>query len=184
MNPNPTLATHIASTEDLPDEGVDLAVGRPDAPTPSLWQRGVRCTHKVTRKVAVVHRIDWATNMFRAFYPSGGVDEHGKPAGRFSERTEWEHCRDWDVDVTLSPAEMERQASARRLAEEIATLDAHELGLVTVLCDDSDPNRALAKLEAMRSSGLIKGRSEAVIAAVAEVRQPRAPRGKSEGKQG
>jgi phosphotransferase system HPr-like phosphotransfer protein len=90
--------------------------------------------------------------------------------GRFAERTEWEHCRDWDVEVTYSPRELERQAAAKKLAEQIAMLDARELGIVSVLCDDPDATKALAKLEAMRAAGFIKGAPEVVAVAVEETK--------------
>ena len=168
---NPTIATHIPVTEEIPEEAAELAVGRPDAPTPSLWQRAVRVKRKVDGKTAVVQRVDWYTNMFRAFYPDEGeIGENGKPAGRFSERTEWEHCANWDVEVTFSPSELERQAAARALQDEMSKLNAAEIGLVSVLCDDPDPAKALAKLHAMRNAKLIGGGVDALAAAVDEVR--------------
>lgn len=169
----PNLDTHVAVTEEVPEEAAELAVGRPDAPTPSLWQRAVRCRRKTDGKVAVVHKIDWYTNMFRAWYPDEGpVGDDGKPAGRFSERTEWEHCANWDVEVTFSAAELERQAAAKKLSAAIALLDARDLGLASVLCDDPDPTKALAKLEMLKRAGVIKGDAEVIAAAVDEVRMP------------
>lgn len=170
--PNPTIETHIPKTQEIPSESNDLAVGRADAPTPSLWQRSVKVVHKVTKKPAIVHRVDWGTNMFRAFYPTEGETDPntGLPQGRFSERTEWEHCRDWDVEVTWSPKELERQAARKKLEEEINKLDAASIASVTVLCDDPDPAKALAKLEAMRAMGWIKGPAPVVAAAVEKKR--------------
>lgn len=168
----PSIETHIPLTvAELPNEPAELAADRPDAPTPSLWQRSVKVKHKVTGKPAIVHKVDHGTMMFRAYYP----DELNKDGGigRFAERTEWEHCRDWDVEVTFSPRELERQAARAQLEAEISRLDAKELALVSVLCDDPDATKALAKLEAMRSAGLIKGAPEVVAVAVDEVKGKR-----------
>lgn len=170
----PSIETHIPKTEAVPDEPAELAVGRPDAPTPSLWQRSVKVRHKVTGRPALVHKVDWAMNMFRAFFPEeGDVDpETGKPLGRFAERTEWEHCANWDVEVTFSPAEIERQAARARLSEAIAKLEGKSLALATVLCDDPDPAKALGKLELLISTGVIQGPVDALAAAAAEARLP------------
>lgn len=170
----PSIETHIPKTEAVPDEPAELAVGRPDAPTPSLWQRSVKVRHKATGRPALVHKVDWGMNMFRAFFPEeGDVDpESGKPAGRFSERTEWEHCANWDVEVTFSPAEIERQAAKTRLSEAISKLEGRSLALATVLCDDPDPGKALGKLELLISTGVIQGPVDALAAAAAEARLP------------
>jgi hypothetical protein len=149
----PTVDTHVPLTTSLPEESNTLAVGRPDIPPPSLWQHSVRVTHKVTKKQAVVVRVDWNTNQFRAFYPDE-VGPNGE-MGRFAERTEWEQCRDWEVDVTFSPRELERQAARALLEEEIAKLDAKQIALAKVLCDDPDPNKALGKFQLLVSAGLI-----------------------------
>lgn len=166
----PTVETHVPITAEMPDESTELAVGRPDLRTPSLWQHSVKVTHKVTGREAVVARVDYGTNMFRAFYPNEGPVIDGKPSGRFAERTEWENCRDWRVDVTFSPRELERQQARVQLEQEIAKLDANSLAAVTVLCDDPDPAKALAKLEALRRMGIIKTSSDVAQAAVAEVK--------------
>lgn len=173
----PSIETHIPKTEAVPNEPNELAVGRPDAPTPSLWQRSVKVKHKVTGRPALVHKVDWSMNMFRAFFPEEGeIDpETGRPVGKFSERTEWEHCANWDVEVTFSPAELERQAAKTRLSEEIAKLEGRSLALATMLCDDPDPAKALGKLELMISAGLIQGSPDALTAAAAEVRIPKEP---------
>lgn len=161
----PSIATHVPVTvEALPDEDPTLASDRPDEPTPSLWQRSVKVRHKATGKPAIVHRVDWATGMFRAFYPDEG------PNGRFAERTEWEHCRDWDVEVTFSPKELERQAAARQLQEEIAKLDETSMAAVAVLVDGDDPAKALAKIEALRKLGVVKASAEAAVVAVDEAK--------------
>ncbi len=110
-------------------------------------------------------------NMFRAYYPNE-LGKNGEP-GRFAERTEWEHCHDWDVDVTFSPKELERQAAATRLAEEIALLDGPSMAAVAVLCDDPNPSKALAKLEALRRLGVVKVSAEAAEAIVEEAKPKR-----------
>jgi hypothetical protein len=176
---SPSLETHVPVQVHVPSERNDVLVGRPDLPTPSLWQNSVLVTHRETKRRAVVHRVDWATNMFRPYYPDEGeVDpETKKPKGRFAERTEWEHCRDWLVEVTFSPAELARQAARDRLEAEMALLDAKELAAVAVLCDDPDASKALAKLEALRALGIVKVSAAAAAEAVAEVQAPkRGPR--------
>lgn len=168
----PSIATHIPVTVDeLPEEEADLASNRPDEPTPSLWQRSVKVRHKATGKPAIVHRVDWATNMFRAYYPDE-TSSDGKQ-GRFAERTEWEHCRDWDVEVTFSPRELERQAASKRLHEEIAKLDEASMAAVAVLVDGDEPAKALAKIEALRKLGVIKASAEAAAVAVEETKAKR-----------
>lgn len=171
-NPLPSIETHVPVTTTLPEESNDLAVGRPDLPTPSLWQHSVQVSHKVTKKLAVVARVDWATNMFRAFYPDEGErGPDGIPVGRFSERTEWEHCHNWDVSVTFSPRELERQKARTMLEDEMAKLDVGEAAAVMVLVDGDDPVKGLAKLEALRRLGVIKGSVEAVQAVIAETKK-------------
>lgn len=171
-NQAPSIATHIPVTVDMPDEDATLAVGRPDLPTPSLWQRSVQVAHKITGKSAIVQRVDYATNMFRAFYPDEGEldPETGAPKGRFAERTEWEHCRDWNVAVTFSPKELERQAAFKKLRDEMDRLDKTTLALMSVLCEDADPVRALAKLEALRHIGAVKVAPEVAAAAIDEMK--------------
>ncbi len=170
-NPNPTIATHVPITAELPKESNELAVGRPDLPTPSLWQLSVQASHKVTKRVAVVARVDWGTNMFRAFYPDEGEVINGKPVGRFSERTEWEHCKDWDVSVTFSPKELERQKALVMLEDEMMKLDPSESAAVMVLVDGDDPVRGLAKLEALRRLGVIKMSTAAAQAVISETKK-------------
>lgn len=169
---NPSISTHIPLTTEIPNEENILAVGRPDAPTPSLWQRSVKVRHKVTGKPAIVHRVDWGMNMFRAYYPDQ-TNAEGE-VGRFAERTEWEHCRDWDVEVTYSPKELERQAARQLLAERTAKLDAKSMALVAVLCDAEDPQKNLAKLEALIASGLVKGDVETMAPVLEEMNAPEA----------
>lgn len=169
----PSIDTHVPVTAEMPNEATDLAVGRPDLPVPSLWQKAVQVKHKITGKVAVVATVDHAMNMFRAFYPDeGDIDlDTGRPKGRFSARTDWEQFKNWDVAVTFSPRELERQAAMARLHTEIAKLDATGLAAVTVLCDDPDPTKALAKLEALRALGVVKVSTEVAQVAVAEVKK-------------
>lgn len=167
---NPSLDTHVPVVAFIPKESNDIAVGREDIPPPSLWQKSVKVTRKKDGKEAVVNRIDWAMGMFRAYYPDETDPKTGEK-GRFADRTEWEHCRDWNVAVTYSPKELERQAARALLEEEIAKLDAKSLAAVSVLCDDADPAKALAKLDALRQLGVVKVSAEAAKAAVDEVRK-------------
>ncbi len=110
----------------------------------------------------MVARIDHATNLFRAYYP----DED-----RFDSRTEWRQCKDWQVDVTFSPAELQRQAAKTKLDQEVSRLDAAELAAVMVLVDDPDPAKALGKLEALRRMGVIKASPAAAHAAAIEAKK-------------
>lgn len=160
----PTVSTHVPLTEALPAEPQAQLTGRADIPPPSLWQTSVRVTHKITKRPAVVVRVDYGTNMFRAFYPDEVNAEGGM--GRFSERTEWQHCRDWDVEVTFSPAELERQAARKALEDEIAKLDDEDVASVSVFCDDPDPKKNLGKLHMLRKMGVIKGAAPVIAAAV------------------
>ena len=163
----PTPETHVAIKVEIPNESNDVAVGRPDQPPPSLWQRSVKVVRKLDGKEAVVHRVDWSTMMFRAFYPDEVNRETGEK-GRHADRTEWEHCRDWNVAVTFSPAEIERQAARKMLDDELAKMDARNLALAKVLCDDDDPNKALAKLTLLIESGLISKMSDGAAKALIE----------------
>jgi hypothetical protein len=170
---NPSLATHIAQTAELPAEDMGQLTGRPDLPVPSLWQGKVKVKHKVTGEPAVVARLDFGLMMFRAFYTAR--EGRDGTMGRWSERTEWEHCRDWDVEVTFSPAELERQAAKKLLEDQIAKLDAGQIALARVLCDDPDPNKALAKLRMLIQAGLVK-MPEEVAQAMVEPELPPEPK--------
>ncbi len=167
----PTLETHVPVLVELPAEANDLAVGRPDIPPPNLWQSSVKVRRKLDGKVAIVARVDLSTMMFRAYYPDeGDVDpETGKPKGRYADRTDWERCENWDPEVTFSPAELRRQEAQASLDAEIAQLDKDELAAVSVLVDGDDPNKGLAKLEALRRLGILKAKPETAAAAVAAV---------------
>lgn len=165
----PSIDTHVPLTAELPPENQGQLVGRPDLPTPHLWQGKVKVKHKATGRPAVVVRVDYGMMMFRAYYPE---DNNG--AGRFSERTEWEHCHAWEVEVTWSEAELERQAAAKLLEEQIAKLDAKQIALARVLCDDKDPNKALAKLRLLIQGGLVK-MPEEVAASMVEPEMPPEP---------
>lgn len=171
MSQNPSLDTHVAELGELPGEDHGQLVGRADLPVPSLWQERVKLRHKRDGRTATVFRVDHATCMFRAYYP----DED-----RLSHRTEWEHFKDWDVLVTFSKAELERQAAQRLLEEEIAKMDGRSIGLARVLCDDPDPNKALAKLHLLVQSGMLTPMS--VEAADAIVSEPKKARAKAEPK--
>ncbi len=164
----PNIETHIARTfDEMPKEDVEI-VERPDLPVPSLWQKAVSVKRKADGKLAVVAKIDHAMMMFRAFFPNeGDVDpDTGKPKGKFSSRTEWEQCAQWDVEVTYSPKELARQAAQAQLDVEIAKLDKTSMGRVMVLCDDPDPAKALAKLHVLLEMGALKVSPEAAQAVV------------------
>ena len=157
MSTGPSIATHIPVTMELPDEPDRGDVDRPVMPTPSLWQVGVKVKHRETGREAVVRRIEYATNQFRAWFPNEGESgEDGKPRGRWSERTQWERCDDWKPEVTLSPAELERQKIRAEFEGELAKVDPAMFEDIKVLCDDADPAKALAKLKAYRRMGAMK----------------------------
>src|SRR5690606_21902389 len=120
-------------------------------------QQSVRVRHKVTGRVAVVARIDHGMNMFRPYYPDTKT---------FAPRTHWEHCREWDVEVTFSPKELERRAATEQLEQELAELDADAMAAFVALVDEDDPAKALGKLEALRRLGVIKAPPEAAQAVV------------------
>lgn len=154
----PNTSTHVAVKVAMPIEPPTLAVGRPDLPTPSLWQHAVGVTRKADGKRAVIARVDHSMMMFRAYYPDEqGVDENGQPTeGRFAPRTEWESFKDWTPDVQYSPEELERRAALAAYETELKKLDAQQLALASVLCEDADPAKSLAKLKVMVNAGLIK----------------------------
>lgn len=164
----PSIQTHVPETAELPAEDMSQMSGRADLPTPSLWQKSVKASHRVTREPVIVGRVDYGTMMFRAYYPKRPNRDGG--FGLWGERTEWEHCRDWDVDVTYSPAELERQAARAALEAAIAKLDPESLAAAMVFCDDPDPNKNLAKLTALQKLGVIKSPADVAVAAVAEVK--------------
>ncbi len=151
----PSVETHIPEKGELPPEEERLIADRPDAPTPSLWQRAVKVHHRTTGEPAMVVRVDWGTNLFRAYY-SERKDPITGAKGTYSGRTEWESCSAWDVETTFSPLELERQVAAAALVEEIASMTEQERALVSVWCDDPDPNKNVAKLQALRVAGMIK----------------------------
>lgn len=143
----PNISTHVAVTADLPEEKNELAVGRADLPVPSLYQQGVKVTHKVSGRPGIIARVDHPMCMMRLYYPD---------TQEFAPRTDWENFRDWQPEVTLSQEELARQATLLEYETELAKLDAQQLALASVLCEDADPARSLAKLRVMISSGLIK----------------------------
>lgn len=159
---NPTLETHIPIKVEVPADGDYTGVGRPPLPTPSLWQPGVKVVHKLSGREAVVRLIDYYTEQFRAYYPDTGEND---------DRTTWQVCRDWNVAVQLAPKELERQKAREALEAEIAKLDEHDLAAVSVLVDDPDPKKALAKLEAMRKLGVIKSTAVAQAAIEAKAKK-------------
>lgn len=175
MSQLPNINTHVPVKVAIPPEPAVLAVGRPDLPVPSIWVKGGGVTRKRDQKRAVIANIDHSMMLFRAFYPDEiGQDENGSPTeGRFAPRTEWEHCHDWIADVTISPEEAERQAALAAYSVELAKLDKEQLALASVLCDDVDPAKSLAKLRVMMNAGMIKtggATAETVERAVSDVK--------------
>lgn len=157
---NPNHETHIPVRVEVPSEADYTGAMRPDIPVPTLWQRGVKVIRKIDGREAVIRTIDLSMNMFRAHWLDTGEDD---------SKSTWQHCREFNVAVTLSPAEEERVAARRVLEAEISQLDATELAAVEVLVDDPDAAKALAKLRALRMLGVIKARPEAAQVALAEM---------------
>jgi hypothetical protein len=151
----PSVETHIPEKGELPKEEERLIADRPDAPTPSLWQRAVKVRHRVTGEPAMVVNPQWATCQFRAYY-TDRLDPITGVKGTYGNRTQFESFDRWEVETTFSPLELERQAAAASLAEEIASMTEQERALVSVWCDDPDPNKNVAKLQALRVAGMIK----------------------------
>lgn len=143
MSNAPNHLTHTPIQVVVPTED-DVHVERPRAPTPSLWQEGVQVTHRADRsKHGVVRRVDYVTRQFRLV---GAV------------RTSWESFDEWDVLVEKSQAEKEKDVARDKLRAELDALDADDLAAVEVLCDDADPTKALAKLNAMRKLGILSSK--------------------------
>jgi hypothetical protein len=154
---SPNHETHVPIKVEVPPDNDWNGSGRPPEPTPSLWQQGVKVMHKLTGKVGVVRVVDHYTNQFRAHYPETGEND---------DRTTWNSCHEWNVAVTLSPAEAEKQRAREALEAEIAKLDPEELAAVDALVDGDDPKKGLAKLEALRKLGVIKAKASVVQSAI------------------
>lgn len=158
MSTMPNTQTHIAEVATIPIADGEWSEGRPPMEAPTLWKSGVKVVHKLTGREAVIFRMDLGTMQFRGYYP----DEN-----RLDARTEWQHARDWNVKVTLHPDDLKRRAAAEVLEKAISSLDPKEVGWATVLLDGDDPIKGLAKLNAMRESGIIKSAPDVLAAAVA-----------------
>lgn len=136
----PDHTTHVPIQVVVPTED-DVLLERPRAHTPSLWQQGVQVTNKEDQdRKGVVRAVDYVTRQFRLV---------GEP------RTHWESFDNWVVLVEKSPEEKARDAARAELEAELASLDADDLAAVSVLCDDPDAAKALAKFNAMKRLGII-----------------------------
>ena len=160
MSDTPHISTHVPLLVDIPKEEVDQSEDhrRADITPPNIWPRAVGVVRKSDGKRAAVHVLDLNTRQFRAYYPE---------EQRFGDRTEWHPFDAWNVDVTFSPAELERQAAATKLSAELDALNGAELKLFQAFCMDDDPRKALAKLDAMRDSGLGMFRPKADVPSTA-----------------
>lgn len=160
LNPNPQ--THVPVMVEIPsvDEAKDNLGGRAPIQPPTLWMRGVECVHKVTGRIAAVMSVDLGTMQFRPYFPD--TNEHG-------DRTHWESCQMWIPRVTVHPEEAKRREVQKALEAEIDALDPEEIEDVRVMLDGDDPVKALAKLNAMKRRGFIKGRP----AALAQAAEPK-----------
>lgn len=146
---SPNQSTHVPVMVVVPAETENwTGDGRPYLPPPTLWKVGAEVVNKRTGRRAAIRVVDHMTMQFRAYYPDTGENDG---------RTMWQHCHEWNVSVTLSPEEETRLAAKRQLDEEVAKLDIDELAAVEVLVDDPNPTKALAKLEALKRMGIIKG---------------------------
>lgn len=147
----PTIATHVPVLADgldlealaRDDEGL---VGREDIEPPSLWQKGVRVTHNITGKRAVVFRIDRHCNQFRAYYP----DEE-----RIAPRTEWESMAFWTPETTVSPVELARREKQAEWDAAVAALSPDDQEFAHSMAEDVDPEKAIKKLNALAAKGFI-----------------------------
>jgi hypothetical protein len=142
---NPNAQTHVPVKVTIPLDDT-MSTERPYMPPPTLWQEGVKVKHKRTGRENIIRAVDLATQMFRPVF-----DEYGNAANR----THHEQMSEWDVLVELSPAEKERDLARQKLEAELAALPADDLAAVSVLIDDADATKALAKLEAMRRLGIV-----------------------------
>lgn len=144
----PDHTTHVAETVEIPPVQAELLSERPPLPVPSLWQEGVVAIRKTDGREAAVVRIDHGTMMFRPFW----LDTR-----EVASQTTWESCRDYNVRVRKSQAEVEREEFTAKLREALAELDARELGIVEALAvaGVNDPKLSLAKIDAMRAAGMI-----------------------------
>lgn len=149
----PNHVTHVSLKQELPEEPKGDIDGRPDLPTPSLWQKGTGVTHKVSGRKAVVQTVDYAMRMFRAYYPD---------TGKFADKTEWENFDAWQPDVTFSPEELERQASVTEYRRALEMLDVDDLDDAQVFCQDADPKVSLAKLRMAIRRGMFTSVQAAV----------------------
>lgn len=145
MSQQPNHETHVPVKVTIPDDGA-FATERAVLPTPSIWQEGVKVKHRSLPIENVVRHVDHKTNQFRPVF-----DRTGQPASR----TTWESFADWEPLVEMSQAEKDRQAALAKLQAEMDSLGPDDLAAVQVLVDDPSPEKALAKLEAMRRLGII-----------------------------
>jgi len=157
----PNAETHVPIKVHIPADTDWNGAGRPDIPPPSLWEHSVKVVRKIDGREAIVRVIDLATMQFRAYWPDTNESD---------SRATWQHCRDFNVAVTFSPKELEKQAARNAYEAEVAKLDAKELAAVSVLVDGDDPIKALGKLEALRALGLIKARPDVAAQAIAEAK--------------
>jgi hypothetical protein len=140
-------------SKEAPDEPDDAAHDRPDIPCASAFAKGAIVTNMRTKQKAVVHRVDLVTRQMRLWYP----DRKDLPIKQqFDGRTEWRSFDEWIPEIKLSPEEVERQEAKRLFEKELEAFDADGLQLVTVFCDDPDPVKALAKIRAMKKTGIVK----------------------------
>lgn len=146
---------HIPVTADVPEEPVGDLEDRPDIPVPSAYARGAVVRHRIEGTKAVIHRVDHITRQLRLYYPD-------RPEGkRYEPRTTWHSFESWEPEITLSPEEVERQNALKLFEEELTDFDAAGLELVKVFCDDPDPIKALAKVRALKKSGMVRTAAEA-----------------------
>ncbi|MGL4444248.1 MAG: hypothetical protein ACRCU1_11520 [Alsobacter sp.] len=153
---------HVPVTVDeIPEEASADMTSRPDIPPPSAYARTAVVEHRRTRKRAVVHRVDFVTRQMRLWYP----DRSDLPREKqFDARTEWQSFDEWDPIITFSPDEVERQNAVKLFEDELLAFDAQGLALVKVFCDDDDPVKSLAKVRALKLSGMVRTKDGATPA--------------------
>lgn len=173
---------HVPVKAESPDEDAEAAHDRPDIPPASAYAKSAVVTNIRTKQKAVVHRVDLITRQLRLWYPDR---KHLPLKEQFDGRTEWQSFDNWVPEIQFSPEEIARQEAKVQFAAELEEFDQDGLQLVTVFCDDPDPVKALAKLRALKKSGLVKvanAMSAVVSEANASLKAPEEPTPPPKGK--
>ncbi len=147
---NPDHTTHVPVKVAIPSD-VDGGTDREPAPTPHLFQPGVKVTSRDGTKENIVRCVDWTTCQFRPVYDV--VANDGK---KIAGRTSWESFDRWVPVVELAPEEKKRQAAREELYSALQALDSEDLEFVQAFLTDENPEKALAQLRAFQKRGMVK----------------------------